>query len=63
MGVSALEAGGPIVLKLMLDVAMDIDDSSLRSLTQGIQTLCLKDVPEENVGTVVSNLKGELLLL
>jgi len=63
VGVSTLEGGGPIGLKLMLDVVMDIDDSSLRSLTQGIQTLRLKDVPGEIFGTVVLYLKGAIMLL
>jgi len=51
--VSEPEVGGPIILKIMLDVVMDVDDSSLRYLTQSFQTLCLKYVPGENVGTVV----------
>ena len=63
VGVSALESGGPVVLKMILDVVMDIDESSLRSLTQGLQALRLKDVPGEHFGTVVSYLKGMLTLL
>ena len=63
MGASALEAGGPLVLKLALDIVMDIDDSALQSLTQNLQSLRMKDVPGENVGVVVSYLKGALLLL
>jgi len=42
---------------------MDADDSSLHSITQRLQTLRLKDVPDENVGTLVSYLKGALMLL
>ena len=42
---------------------MDVDDSALRSLTEALQTLRMKDVAGENVGTVVSYLKGALLLL
>lgn len=63
VGVLALEAGGPLVLKLALDTVMNIDDSALRSLTQNLQTLWMKDVPGENFGTIVSYLKGDLLLL
>ena len=33
VGVSPLEVGGPLVLKLMLDIVLDVDDSDLRSLT------------------------------
>ena len=36
VGVSALESGGPLVLKLALDLVMDIDDSALRALTQNL---------------------------
>ena len=58
-----MEMGGPLVLKLMLDIIMDVDDSALRALTQSLQTLGLKDVPGENVCTSVRYLKGALLLL
>ena len=53
VGVDAMEMGGPLVLKFMLDIIMDVDESALRSLTQSLQTLCLKDVPGENVYTAV----------
>ena len=33
VGVSALESGGPLVLKLFLDVLMDVDEAALNSLT------------------------------
>ena len=36
VGVSVLENGGPLVLKLALDLVMDIDDSALRALTQNL---------------------------
>ena len=52
-----------MVLKLMLDIIMDVDDSALHALTQSLQTLRLKDVPGENVCNAVSYLKGALLLL
>ena len=48
-----MKIGGPLVLKLMLDIIMDIDDSALRALTQSLQTLRLKDIPGENVCTAV----------
>ena len=63
VGVSTMECGGPLVLKKMLDIVMNVDDAALRSLTEGLQNLRMKDVPGENVGTVVSYLKGALLLL
>ena len=33
VGVNAMEMGGPLVLKLMLDIIMDVDNSTLRALT------------------------------
>ena len=51
------------MLKKMLDIVMNVDDAALWSLTGGLQNLRMKDVPGENVGTVVSYLKGALLLL
>ena len=63
VGVSALESGGPSVLKKTLDIVMDVDDAALRSLTESLQNLWMKDVPGKNVGTVASYLKGSLLLL
>ena len=63
VGIPHMETGGPLVLKLMLDIIMNVDDSSLHLLTQSIQTLCLKDIPGENVCTTVSYLKGVLMLL
>ena len=63
VGVSALESGGPLVLKKTLDIVMDVDDTALRLLTESLQHLRMKDVPGKKVGTVVSYLKGDLLLL
>ena len=63
VGISDLEAGRPLVLKKTLDIVMDVDNSALRSLTKALQTLRVKDMAGENVGTVVSYLKGALLLL
>ena len=31
VGVNAMEIGVPLVLKLMLDIIMDVDDSALRA--------------------------------
>jgi len=62
-GVLSLKTGGPLVLKLALDIFIDIDDSALRSLTQNLQNLRMKDLLGENVGTIVSYLEGALLLL
>ena len=57
VGVSPLKVGGPLVLKLMLDIVLDVDDYALCSLTQSLQSLQLKDVPGENISIVVSYLK------
>jgi len=63
IGVSDLEAGGNLVFKMMLGIVMNVEDISLRSLTQSLQKLRLMDVPGENFGTAVSYLKGALMLL
>ena len=47
----------------MLDVVMDVEDSSLRSIIDRIKTVRMKDIPGENVGTIASYLKGVMLLL
>ena len=36
VGVSELESEGPLVLKKMLDIVMNVDDSALRSLTEAL---------------------------
>ena len=63
VGVSPLKVGGPLVLKLLLDIFMNGNDSALHSLTQILQTLLIKDVPDENISTIASYLKGAMLLL
>ena len=63
VGVNPMDMGVPLVLKLVIDIIMDVDDSALREITQSFQTLCLKDVPGENICTAVSYLKGARLLL
>ena len=50
IGVSDLEAGGNLVLKIMLGIVINVEDISLRSLTQSLQKLRLMDVPGENFG-------------
>ena len=45
----ALDLSGPLVLKFMLDITMDIDDSAPRELTQSLQVLRLKNIPGESV--------------
>ena len=54
VGVNMMEMGGNLVLKLMLEIIMDINNSALRALTQSLQTLRLNYVPSENVCTTVS---------
>jgi len=63
VGAYMMEIGGPFLLKLMLDIIIDVDDRGLRALTQSLLTLCLKDVHVENVCIAVNCLKGALLLL
>ena len=58
-----MDMGGPLVLKLMLNIIMDVNDSILRALMQRLQTLRLKEIPRENIYIAVSYLKGALLLL
>ena len=58
-----MEIGGPLVLKLMLNIIIDINDSALRALTQILQTLRLNDIPGENFCMAVSYLKDALLQL
>ena len=53
----------PNVLKLILNVVMDVEDLSLHLLVQSLQTLRVKDIEGENVATFVSYLKVALLLL
>ena len=45
VGVSDMELGGPLVLKLMLDNMMDVDNSNLCFLIQIFQTIWMEDVP------------------
>ena len=47
----------------MLYIMMNVNDSAIRLLTQNLQTFCMKDIPGENVGVIVSYLKEVLLLL
>jgi len=63
VGIPPLDTSGPLVLRMMLEIIMDVDDSALRSLTQFLQTLRMKDVAGENVRTVVSYLKRSLMIL
>ena len=54
VGISEMENGGLLVLKNLLDIFMNVNDTALRSLAEGLQSLRIRDVPDENVGTVVS---------
>ena len=63
VGESELESGGPLIFKKMIDIVMDLDNLALRLLTESMQNFRMKDVVGENVGTVVSYLKGALVLL
>ena len=44
VGASEMESGGPLVLKKTLGIVMSVDDAVLRYLTEGIQSLWMKDV-------------------
>ena len=61
--VCLVELGGPLVFKLMINIVLDIEDSALRSMTQSLQTMRLKNIPGENVATAANYLKGALMLL
>ena len=47
----------------MLEIIIDVDNGALRVLTENLQTFWMKDVSGEIVKTVVSYLKGALILL
>jgi len=49
VGVSKMENGRPLVLKKVLDIVMNVDDAVFRSLTEGLHSLRMKEVPGENV--------------
>ena len=52
-----------MTLKLILDIIIDLNDSAFRALIKNLQNLWMKDVTGENLETVVSYLKGALMLL
>ena len=54
VGVDVLELGGPLTLKLMLDIIMDVNKSTLRALTQSLQNPYLRNVTSENACTALS---------
>ena len=60
---STLKMGGPIILKIMLDIIMDVDDSVLQALIETLRNVRMKDIKGDNVGTIASYLKGAFLLL
>jgi len=45
VGVSVLELDGPLVLKLMLGIIMDVDNIALCALTQSLQHFGLRTCP------------------
>lgn len=51
------------MLKVMLDIIIDVDDSTLRALTQRPQILQLKYVSGKNVYNAVCYLKSAMILL
>ena len=53
----------PNVLKLILNVVMDVEDSLPHLLVQSLQTLRVKDIEGGNVETFISYFKVALLLL
>jgi len=63
VGILLMESGGPLILKLMIEIIMDVNNSALHTLTTSFQNFRLKDEPGENVYKAVSYLKGALMLL
>ena len=57
------ESGGIFVLKLILDIEMDLDDIVLLALTHSLQNLHLKDASGDNVLITASYFKDALLIL
>ena len=53
---------GTLLFKMMLDVVIDVEDSSLRSITDHINTVRMKEIPGGNIGPIKSYLKGVILL-
>ena len=51
------------MLKPIFDIVTNVNDAALRLLVQSIQTIRMKDIVGEHVGTVVSYLKGVVMLL
>jgi len=47
IGMNTLEMESPIVLKRMLDIIMDIDDSDLWDLTENLPNIQMKDIHGE----------------
>ena len=47
-----------MVLKITLDIIMNIDNAALRSLVQSIQTIHMKDIAGKNMGMVVLSQGG-----
>ena len=62
-GVPAMDHGDPLVFKMTLEVTMAVKESSLRSMTEQIKNVRMKDISGEHVGTIVIYLKGVILLL
>ena len=56
VGVPEMELGGPLALKKMSSIMMNVNDAALMSLTESLQNFRMKDMPAENVGTAVSYL-------
>ena len=42
---------------------MNVNNSALHSLTENLQVLQMKEIPGDNVETIMSYLKGSLLML
>ena len=61
--VSSLELGGLFVFKLMIGIVLDVKARALRSMTQSLEILRLKDAPKKKGLTAVSYLKEALVLL
>ena len=63
VGMSIIELDGPLVIKLIPDIVIDVYNITLHLLTHNIENLKMKEISGEFAGTAVSYLKGPLMIL
>jgi hypothetical protein len=59
----AVSRGGPLALKLALDVILDLTPDNLHAMSEAIRTLKLADFPGEHIGKAIAYLRGTILIL